>query len=187
MKKFIEKIDFTANLDLMRKDLNDLVAEIGWPRKLNHDGKTISSNQIGLNHRPGALDQNIDNVGTLINQTLAREKDFTEFNKSIGEYTKNIILSLSKKENIPIGRVRYMRLEEKSGLTVHADSEIRYHLALYTNPNAFFGEKINDIEISAKCYHIPSDGYFYKVDTRREHFVFNGSREDRIHLVICTA
>lgn len=186
MKEFIEKTNFEADLAMMRKDLNDLVSKIGWPRKLDQNGKTLSSNQIGLNHRPGAIDQNLDNVGTLMNQTIAKEKDFTEFNELIGEYTKNKILSLCEEEKIKIGRIRYMRLQEKSGLTVHADSEVRYHYALYTNPNAFFGEKVNENDLSAKCYHIPSDGYFYKVDTFRDHFVFNGSREDRIHLVICT-
>jgi hypothetical protein len=44
-----------------------------------------------------------------------------------------------------------------------------------------------DSDVSAKCYHIPADGYFYKVDTTKDHFVYNGGWEPRIHLVICEA
>ncbi len=42
-------------------------------------------------------------------------------------------------------------------------------------------------ELSAKCYNIPADGSFYRVDTTKEHFVYNGGWEPRIHLVICSA
>jgi uncharacterized RmlC-like cupin family protein len=78
-----------------------------------------------------------------------------------------------------------MRLMPKTGLTVHADFETRYHYVIKTNPNAFFGEKIEENEVAAVCYHMPADGHFYHVDTTRPHFVYNGSFEPRIHLVIC--
>ena len=80
-----------------------------------------------------------------------------------------------------------MRLMPKTGLTVHADFEMRYHYALVTNPNAFFGEKGGENDVAATCYHIPADGNFYRVDTTRHHFVYNGGWEPRIHLVICRA
>lgn len=186
MRKFIEKTEIVADVNLMRKDLENLVNQVGWPRKLDENGKTLSSNQIGLTHRLGAMDQNLDNVGSLLNQTIAKEVEFTEFNDLLGDYTRNIIRRLCELEGIKLGRIRYMRLQEKTGLTVHRDSEIRYHYVLHTHPNAYFGESFNDGELAAKCYHIPSDGYFYKVDTTRDHFVYNGSRTDRVHLVICT-
>lgn len=186
---FIEKINLHSDHEKMISDLKNIVDIRGWPRKLDRDGNTVSSNQIGLTHRPNAKDQFLDNVGSLYdpvkNKFFATEKDFSELNDMIGIYTKNKILELCKKENINYGRIRYMRLPEKSGLTVHSDAEVRYHYALKTHSNAFFGEKISDSDLSAKCYHIPADGYFYKVDTKREHFVYNGGRQDRIHLVIC--
>lgn len=183
---FIEKTSLKTDLTQMRIDLEKIVSLIGWPKKIDLEGKTISSNQIGLNHRPGAEDQNLDNVGSLMRQTIAKESDFTEFNDLIGTYTKSVIDHLAETEKINIGRIRYSLLEEKTGLTVHRDMEIRYHLALYTNPNCFFGFTIDDENISARCFNIPADGFFYRVDTNKEHFVYNGSREPRIHLVICT-
>lgn len=186
---FLEKTNIIADHDKMIKNLNDIVGRIGWPIKTDADGKTLSSNQIGLTHRPGAKDQWLDNVGSLYDSVLgkfvATEADFTEINDQLGEYTKQKIQELCEKEGIRYGRIRYMRLLEKSGLTVHADAEVRYHYALDTHPNAFFGEAVNEEGIAAKCYHIPSDGHFYKVDTTRDHFVYNGGRQPRIHLVIC--
>lgn len=184
MTKFIERTNTSADISEMRVDLSRIVKRIGWPRKYDSDGKPLSSNQIGLNHRPGAKDQFLDNVGSLMAQTIAKEKDFTEYNDMIGQHTFEALERLCENENIKLGRVRYMLLPEKSGLTVHWDTEIRYHYVLQTNPYAFFGETVNEDGLTAKCYHIPADGYFYKVDTTREHFVYNGSREPRIHMVI---
>lgn len=186
MIEFIEKTDVFADLTSMKDDLNRIIDQIGWPKKVDSNGKTLSSNQIGLNHRLGADDQFLDNVGSLMAQTLAKETDFTEYNDIIGSYTKESLERLSQKESTRFGRIRYMLLPEKTGLTVHTDTEIRYHYVLETNSNAFFGEKVNEPHLSAKCYHIPADGYFYRVDTTRPHFVYNGSREPRIHLVICS-
>ena len=186
MKSFIEKTTVYADLTEMKTDLSLITNEIGWPRNLDAQGKTLSSNQIGLNHRPGAADQFLDNVGSLMAQTVAKETDFTEYNNMIGETTKQALEMLSRAEGVKFGRIRYMLLPEKAGLTVHTDTEIRYHYVLETNPNAFFGERVEDPELVAKCYHIPADGYFYRVDTTRPHFVYNGSREPRIHLVICS-
>lgn len=181
----VEKTSMHVDLETMRFELKQITDVIGWPKKLDEHGKTLSSNQIGLNHRPNATDQNLDNVGSLVNQTIAKETDFTEYNKLIGNYTRHVVEQLATNEKFKLGRIRYSLLPEKTGLTVHKDMEIRYHLALYTNSNCFFGFKTDHEHIVADCYHIPANGYFYKVDTTREHFVYNGSRESRIHLLIC--
>jgi hypothetical protein len=186
MKNFIERTDVESGLISMRRDLDYIVGRIGWPKKISKDGKTLSSNQIGLTHRPGAENQSMDNIGSLYMQTAAKESEFTEFHEFLGSYTRDALSRLCEEEGVCLGRVRYMLLPEKTGLTVHTDMEIRYHYALRTTPNAFFGEVVSDGEVSAKCYNIPSDGYFYRVDTTRPHFVYNGSREPRIHLVITT-
>jgi hypothetical protein len=78
-----------------------------------------------------------------------------------------------------------MRLMPKTGLSIHADVEQRYHFVLNTSPAALFGEYIGDADLAAKCYHLPEDGHFYHVDTTKPHFVYNGGWEPRIHLVIC--
>lgn len=186
---FIEKTNIYVEHNKMIEDLQKVVDLIGWPVKTDSNGKTLSSNQIGLTHRPGAKDQWLDNVGSLYDSTtgkfIATELDFTELNDQLGDYTRQKIEELCRTEKIRYGRIRYMRLYEKSGLTIHTDAEVRYHYALDTHPDAFICEAVREDGLSAKCYHIPSDGHFYKVDTTREHFVYNGGRQPRIHLVIC--
>jgi len=187
---FIKKTSVSADLKLLLDDYYNVVNKIGWPRKADENDKTLSTNQIGLNHRPNANDPWLDNVGSLFDINtrtfVAQETDFTVLNKDLGSYTKEFLNKLALEEGITLGRVRYMRLPEKSGLTVHQDLEQRYHVALETNPNAFFGEVIENEDFAAKCHNIPADGSVYKVDTTLPHFVYNGSRKDRIHLVICT-
>jgi hypothetical protein len=75
-----------------------------------------------------------------------------------------------------------MRLMPKTGLSVHADSSVRYHFVLKTNPHAYIA---HTFQAGALCFHIPADDTFYKVDTTKHHFVYNGGHEPRIHLVVC--
>jgi hypothetical protein len=114
---------------------------------------------------------------------MGKETDFTEWN-SVGAYTKSVIDELATSMGVKFGRIRYMRLLPKTGLSVHPDFEPRYHLVLKTNPYAYYLDCTPDNEVQAKCYHIPADGFFYKVDTLRNHSVFNGGWENRIHLVL---
>ena len=62
--------------------------------------------------------------------------------------------------------------------SVHKDNSPRYHLALITNPNAYFiFPTLNEI------IHIPDDGYLYEVDTTILHSFVNCG-PDRTHLII---
>lgn len=186
---FITKTNYTADLEKMKLDLANLLDSYPWPQE--DIFKKMPGNQIGIRHRPGATDQFLDSIGGLYDKTLqkfvAQEKDFSEFNSLTGSYTRKILEDLAEKENINLGRVRYMRMMPKTGLSVHPDFEVRYHYVFETNKYAYFGDSTVEGNVTAKCYHIPADGYFYKVDTTREHFVFNGGWEPRIHLVVCAA
>ena len=148
-------------------------------------------NQIGITYRIGAKNIILDASGSLYDKEkklfIAKESDFTEINPNMGQYTKNILATLAEQEHTKFGRIRYMRLLPKTGLSIHADLEMIYHFVLETNRYALFGDASPDLDMAAKCYHMPADGHFYKVDTTREHFVFNGGWEPRIHLVICEA
>jgi hypothetical protein len=188
---FITKINFAADLDKMIKDLDNTVSQIGWLEKMFEDqGRAYHANQIGLTYRKGSQHPWVDASGSLYDKELkhfvGKETDFTEWN-SVGPYTKFVIEQLGKQIGIQFGRIRYMRLRPKTGLSVHADFEPRYHFVLKTNPNSYFLDCTPDNELNAKAYHIPADGFFYKVDTLRNHSVFNGGWEDRIHLVITEA
>lgn len=187
--KFIEKLDFTADIEKMREDLNALLQQISWPEEDIH--KKLPGGQLGITYRPGAENVWLDASGSLYDKEagkfISTESDFTEMNPLVGSYTQEILKQLSYYTGKKFGRIRYMRQQSKRGLSIHRDFEQRYHFVLYTNPNALFGETVNDNELAAKCYHVPANGHFYKVDTTRDHFVYNGGWEDRVHLVICEA
>ena len=75
-------------------------------------------------------------------------------------------------------RARIMTKKMHTTYSVHSDPAPRYHLALETNPNAYFiFPSLN------KLIHIPADGYIYEVDTTIPHS-FANCGEDRTHLVI---
>ena len=75
-------------------------------------------------------------------------------------------------------RARIMHMNSYSAYSVHKDNSPRYHLALITNPNAYFiFPTLNEI------IHIPDDGCLYEVDTTILHSFVNCG-PDRTHLVI---
>jgi hypothetical protein len=76
-------------------------------------------------------------------------------------------------------RSRIMVKTAHTSYSVHQDKTPRYHLALITNPNAYFlFPTMNEI------IHIPADGYVYEVDTTLPHSFVNCGPADRTHLVI---
>jgi len=75
-------------------------------------------------------------------------------------------------------RARIMHMNDYTAYSVHKDMTPRYHLALITNPNAYFiFPTLNEI------MHIPADGCLYEVDTTILHSFVNCG-PDRTHLVI---
>jgi hypothetical protein len=180
----ISKTQFSVNIEQINQDLNTVLTNVSWPE--SPLGTDLVANQISLKHRPGHEDW-LDGIGSLKNKEgkeFAKESDFSVWNANVPEYTKSVLDEFQKSNNIKFGRIRYMRLMGKTGLRVHMDFEHRYHLAIVTNRFSMFGYYYEEKELEvAKCYHIPADGHFYIVDTRLPHFVYNGSLEERIHLV----
>jgi len=75
-------------------------------------------------------------------------------------------------------RARIMHMNDYTAYSVHKDMTPRYHLALITNPNAYFiFPTLNQI------MHIPADGCLYEVNTTILHSFVNCG-PDRTHLVI---
>jgi hypothetical protein len=171
---FLKRLDVQADLEQINLDLNYVLTKTTWGVE----------NQIGLTHRPNPVDMWKDATGSLYDRVnnieLVSEQAFTELNAEFPAYTKTVLNRLG----ISLGRVRYMRLAPKTGLSVHADNSVRYHLVLQTNPYAYIAQTMRG-PIGAVCYHMPADTHFYKVDTTLEHFVYNGGTTDRIHMVIC--
>jgi hypothetical protein len=177
---YITKLNLAVDLDKVQTDLDNILNTGNW----------IPHNQIGIKHRPNADNIWKDAIGGLFSLTgerLANESDFSLWNWPVPTYTQTVIEELEKLENFKTGRIRFMRQMPKTGLSIHFDFDIRYHLVLDTNPGALFGFSTDDVEEVAKCYHVPKDGHFYKIDTRHKHFVYNAGSEPRIHLVICSS
>ena len=173
---FIKKLSTSVDLEKVQLDLDKVLEQASW----------IPHNQIGLTRRQTATDIWKDATGSLFDRIkmkrLAYEHDFSIWN--VDSYTRQLVNELEQAEGFKCGRVRYMRLLPKTGLSLHIDETVRYHLVLKTNPTAFFACGVDGKEEQAHCFHIPANGHFYKVDTTIPHFVYNAGDEDRIHLVI---
>jgi hypothetical protein len=177
----------------IQSDRRQVLSELGTVLQAREWGE---SNQIGLRHRPGATDRWGDAIGSLYNRRdnikLDAETSFTEWTIEGDWYTRQQIELLQTTLGVQIGRVRFMRLLPKCGLSVHRDDEVRYHLVLKTNPKAYMARASNFVipqnsaePVVATCYHMPADGHWWRVDTRETHWVYNGGDEERIHLVVC--
>lgn len=179
---FLEKTNFTVDLSQILNEVDSIDYNNKW---VNH--------QIGLKHRPGSNDIWTDCIGSLYSKErrsfIGKESDFSEWNLPNGSYIRNQIITLCDHYKLSIGRVRLMRLLPKQGLSVHRDSEIRFHLVLKTNSKAYICNNIgtvnNDLNVIANCFHLPSDSFWYKADTTQIHWVYNGGETERIHLVVC--
>lgn len=178
---FITPTSIFDDLIIMKQSVNTIIEEATWS----------NANQIGLNYRKNAHNKWLDATGSFYRKDSpsygAKESDYTEFN-IIPPYLKKSLLELQTKEKINLGRIRLMRLLPARGLSVHADLEIRYHFVIETNTKSFFCVNTNNDEylgIKANCYHLPMDGQWYKVDTTKTHWVYNGGDSPRIHLVVC--
>lgn len=177
---FIQKLEVVADLEKTQQDLETILSLTSWGVE----------NQIGLTYRKNPIgDLWKDCVGSLYDREtgldIANEEEFTEVNSNVPSYMLSKLEELALVENFKLGRVRLMKLPSKSGLTVHADTSVRYHLVLKTNPNAYIAQSFRTGHVGAICFHLPADGYFYKVDTTKSHFVYNGGLDSRIHLVVC--
>jgi hypothetical protein len=176
---FIKKLDFTVNLPQIKLDLDEILSKTSWE----------PINQIGLTHRKDIKnDAWKDCTGSLYNETktikLIDEQEFTEINEETPEYLKQVLVNFSKSQNFKLGRARFIRLIPNTGLSLHVDETVRYHLIVQTNTAAFVG-KGNLETATAICYHLPANGHFYQIDTRYPHFVYNAGFTDRVHLVLC--
>jgi hypothetical protein len=136
-------------------------------------------NQIGVTARPGVEDPLYDAVGWLPDDAV--EGDYSVVN---AEFRDSAVEELLRALPFRFGRSRLMRMRPKACLSIHADPSRRYHYAITTNPSCY----ILDIAKGAgRFHHIPADGRLYQMDAHRMHTAMNAGREERVHLVICSA
>lgn len=104
-----------------------------------------------------------------------QERDFTQLcSQFVGtdiERLYNYITSHFK-----VGRVRVMRSLPMRCLSWHHDNTNRLHYPLKTQPGCF-------MVIEDEIMHLEQDTWWW-TNTTKFHTAFNGSKEDRIHLVV---
>ena len=168
--EYINKTEFTFDIPRLIQEVNSI------PNKemLFHE----YDNQICVTQRPGVKDPYRDGHGSLWlkeeRKFRAKETEFTEIILHFkGTYIEEIIRTLP----MNFGRVRIANQVPKKVYSFHKDAEMRYHLALITNPNAWF------IYRDKPPYHIPADSHLYSVNAMERHTAFNLGNENRVHLL----
>lgn len=183
---FIKKLGVVSNPDIILGELNNILVD--------HSDVWNMKNQLSLNHRDGSENIWLDGTGSLYIRdpvTKGSESQFSKWNVDSTWYVRQQIELLKQTLGISTGRIRFMRLLPHCGLSIHYDKELRYHLVLKTNPKAYISQSHisndpeSDVPTLGKSYHLPLDGNWYQVDTTRIHWVYNGGKEERIHLVVC--
>jgi hypothetical protein len=165
--------NFNIDIEKLRSETTNLLNSVEWNIHNQLCFLNTGDSLPDLNQGVG----NIFSVGYPISGLL--ESDFTKFNPN---YLDSIFYEIWKNFPYPITRMRLMRVPPKRCYSMHTDGigEVRYHLAIFTNPEAYFVYK-NPTSMN----HIPADGKFYRVNVEPVHSAVNFSpSEDRIHLVL---
>ncbi len=171
MKNFVE-------LDLPPFEIN----EINW------DGRT----QIGITTLESEPDSTLAACGSLkydwskryiengehiipLRDNPPKEEDFntlcTQFKGTTLETVYQVL-----KERYKIGRIRLMKSMPFTCLSWHSDSQIRIHYPIKTQEGCF-------MVIDDEIMHMEQDTW-YLTNTKLKHTAFNGSKDERIHLVV---
>lgn len=103
-----------------------------------------------------------------------KETDFTILcNQFLNTKFQTVYDALANK--YMLGRVRIMNLKPKTCLSWHVDEHPRVHYPIKTQKGCF-------MVIGSEVKHLEKDTWYF-TNTLLEHTVFNGSNEDRYHLV----
>ncbi len=104
-----------------------------------------------------------------------RDEDFnTLASPFVGSPFETIYKEIKKL--FKVGRVRLMRSNPSTCLSWHQDSQIRLHYPIKTQEGCF-------MVIEDEVKHLEQNKW-YLTNTILPHTAFNGSREERIHLVV---
>ena len=147
------------------------------PEKLREVFKATSDlprkhHAVAVTSKPGSTDPLLEGTAA----TPEEEMEFSVINDEFrGTYLETVLNALPFR----FGRTRLMTIPSQKCYPVHADSSIRYHIALDTHPFTYL--LFPTLE---KMYHIPEDGTMYRMDARHPHTATNCGPFDRTHLVI---
>ncbi len=168
--------------------LNQLLADgsIEWTGSNQICLNSVAGKETNYKLGTGSLQYDWDNATKLVDEygnqkiqvphyeTPLTERDFTVLcDQFKGTAFEEVYNELTK--HYSVGRVRIMKSKSKTCLTWHVDSTPRLHFPIKTQEGCFM---IIDDEVK----HLPQETWWY-ADTVLPHTAFNGSKEDRIHLV----
>ena len=136
---------------------------------ISNDG----SRQTCIQYHPHNKNRFTDGCGSISRSAPLVENDYNLLNTGyMGTLFENII------DELDAVRSRVMVKKKHTTYSIHTDKAPRYHMALETNPHAYFL-----FPETKEIIHIPADGYIYEVDTTIPHTFINCG-EDRTHLVM---
>lgn len=188
--KYFKKLDL-PNFDLMT-DFNRLFSEgkLWWMPTMhqisinssvgeeNNIHKGIGSLALDWFNAKEKTDENGNkylDVPEIDPKLRYKESDFTElctpFKGTQFEEMYNLL-----KNNFNIGRVRIMKSSPNTCLSWHIDGQPRIHYPLKTQEGCY-------MVIENEVTHLEKNTW-WATDTMHKHTAFNGSKEDRIHLVV---
>tara|TARA_R110000744_G_scaffold374689_1_gene487644 strand:- start:6977 stop:7561 length:585 start_codon:yes stop_codon:yes gene_type:complete len=187
--KYFKEMDDLPAFDLMT-ELTDMIAagKIKWNELSQICINTTSDHPHDPFYGAGSLDldyarkyEEIDSVGNnkIIvppREQYLREEDFTQL-VSVFEGTKFEDFYRVLTAKFAVGRVRVMKMRPNHSMSWHKDYNNRIHYPLKTQTGCFM---VIDDEIA----HLEQNKWYYTV-TQQFHTAFNGSREDRTHIVAC--
>ncbi len=131
-------------------------------------------NAVAVTSRPGAAEP----LSAASAPPLADEMLHNVINAEFhGTYIEEVLKSLP----FPFGRTRLMSVPPQKCYPVHADGTTRYHLVLQTHPQTYLL-----FPDHGQVYHMPADGYLYRMDARPPHTAVNCGPFLRTHMVIIT-
>ena len=126
--------------------------------------------------------ENCDNINTDVcgsfKGTQRLESDYNILNTFYKDTIFETIIN-----DLNAVRSRFMVISKHRTYSIHQDKSPRYHLALETNPHAYFIFPSVDDSTTANLYHVPVDGRVYWVDTRMPHTFINAGPV-RTHMVM---
>jgi|TARA_B110000908_G_scaffold172735_1_gene242524 hypothetical protein len=168
----------------------DLYTE--YKKMINHH-ILWSGGQICINAVPGHTDSTSYGCGSLyydwsnktisdngsiepgVRHTILEEEHFTEIaDVFVGTLFETVLTTLQ--ENFNVGRVRLMKSKPQTCLTWHYDPSPRLHYPIQTSKGCL-------MVIEDEVFHLPINEWWH-TNTLKHHTAFNGSTEERIHLVV---
>lgn len=169
----------------LRFDIQKLQHEV--QELLDKNPLDSASLRLSLKHRLSVQPSFYDGARSLYNEQSqsveGHESDFTQYHPSLhGTYLYEVCQTVEAALPIPIGRVRIAQLPPKRCLRFHADTNLRFHIPLFTHDQAYF------LFSDSAPVHLPANGSVFWVNTIKQHAIFNGSStQPRLHLLFSTA